>query len=114
MSLAIPLPRTTVGSKFVVAVTGVLLLAFVIGHMVANLQIFLGPEVGRQALNGYAYFLKSKPVLPWTARLVLLTALVLHVVLAVQLQRRNAAARPIAYVKDHTEEASYASRHMVW
>ena len=97
MSLAIPLPRTTVGSKFVVAVTGALLLAFVIGHMAANLQIFLGPEVGRQALNDYAYFLKSKPPLLWTARIGLLAALVLHVVLAVRLQRRNAAARPKPY-----------------
>jgi succinate dehydrogenase / fumarate reductase cytochrome b subunit len=114
MSIALPLPRTTVGSKFVVAVTGAILLAFVIGHMVANLQIFLGPEVGRQRLNDYAYFLKSKPVLLWTARLGLLAALVLHVVLAVRLQRRNAAARPIGYAREHTEVASYASRHMVW
>jgi succinate dehydrogenase / fumarate reductase, cytochrome b subunit len=114
MSIALPLPRTTVGSKFVVAVTGAILLAFVIGHMAANLQIFLGPEVGRKALNDYAYFLKSKPALLWTARIGLLAALVVHVVLAVQLRRRNAVARPIRYAYHHTEEASFASRTMLW
>lgn len=109
MSVAIPLPRTTVGSKVVVALTGTGLLGFVIFHMLGNLQIFLGPD----AINSYAHFLKSKPALLWTGRLGLLALFVLHVAVALNLRRRNAAARPIRYVYEHTEEASWASRSMV-
>jgi succinate dehydrogenase / fumarate reductase cytochrome b subunit len=102
-------PRTTVGAKFVVAVTGLGLLAFVIAHMLGNLQIFLGPD----ALNAYAQFYKDHAALLWTARLVLLAFLIVHMALAIQLALRNAAARPTRYVYQHTEYASLASRTMV-
>lgn len=104
-------PRTTVGAKFVIAVTGLGLLVFVIVHMLGNLQIFL-PDDGA-ALNAYAKFLKDHPALLWTARLGPLAFFVAHVALAIRLAVRNAAARPTRYVYQHTEHASLASRTMV-
>jgi succinate dehydrogenase / fumarate reductase cytochrome b subunit len=102
-------PKTTVGAKFLVALTGLGLLGFVFVHMLGNLQIYLG----REALNAYAQFLKNTPVLLWGTRIGLLALLAAHIVLAVKLNLRNAAARPVRYVYEHTEHASFASRHMV-
>src|SRR5262245_16877341 len=73
--------RSTVGSKFLVALTGLLLTGFVIAHMTGNLLIFKG----RDALNSYALFLKDRGPLLWLARIGLLVAFVLHIVLAVRL-----------------------------
>src|SRR5262249_12217361 len=100
---------TTVGSKFLVALTGLALTAFVFVHMVGNLLVFRGPE----ALNDYAEFLKSHGGLLWTARIGLLAAFVLHIWLTLRLKRRNLAARPTRYVHEETVQASWASRHMV-
>ena len=109
-SSALAAPHSTVGSKYVVAVTGWALTGFVLVHMLGNMLVF----VGREQLNNYAHTLKANPGLLWTARLGLLVAFVLHIWLALQLKMRNLAARPTAYVYSHTEEASFASRTMVW
>ncbi len=85
--------NSTLGKKYIMAITGFLLVGFVIVHMLGNLQIFLGAEV----INDYAAVLKSKPGLLWGARLGLLTLAILHIVTAVQLVVRNRAARPIKY-----------------
>src|SRR5438309_473667 len=68
MNLLLRPVRSSLGSKYVMAVTGFVLLLFVIGHMAGNLQIFLG----KQALNDYAHHLEELPMLLWTARFVLL------------------------------------------
>src|SRR4051794_14383940 len=68
MNLLLRPVRSSVGSKYVMAVTGVALIGFVIAHMVGNLQIFLG----RQALNDYAHHLEEVPTLLWVARAGLL------------------------------------------
>lgn len=92
------------------AVTGAGLFAFATGHMLGNLQIFLGPE----ALNRYAHFLQSTPELVWSARLGLLAAVVLHVWSAVSLSAGNRAARPMGYAGNPAPTAaSYASRTML-
>ncbi len=101
---------TTVGKKYVMAVTGVILFAFVFFHMLGNLQVFLGPE----ALNHYARLLRIEPPLLWTARVVLLVSLIIHIVAAVQLTLRNWAARPVGYRFVDYRAADYASRTMVW
>ena len=75
------------------AITGAGLFAFVIIHMLGNLQVFSGAE----ALNEYAHLLKSKPPLLWGARLGLLTIALLHVITAIQLVIRNRRARPVSY-----------------
>jgi succinate dehydrogenase / fumarate reductase cytochrome b subunit len=100
--------RTTVGKKVVMAATGIMLFGFLIGHMAGNLQFFLG----RDALNDYAEKLHALGALLWAVRLTLLTAVLLHIVAAVQLWRLQRAARPIAYVKRTPQGSTYASRTM--
>jgi succinate dehydrogenase / fumarate reductase, cytochrome b subunit len=101
---------STVGKKYAMAVTGVILFLFVVLHMFGNLQIFLG----RDALNGYARLLRVEPALLWTTRLVLLAAVTVHVVAAVQLTLRNWAARPVGYERQRYLTTGYAARTMVW
>jgi succinate dehydrogenase / fumarate reductase, cytochrome b subunit len=94
------------------AATGLVLYGFVVGHMLGNLQVFLGPE----AINAYGEFLQGflhgQGV--WIARGVLLLAVALHVWAAVSLTLANAAARPLGYREWQARESSYASRTMVW
>ena len=92
------------------AITGLLLLGFVIGHMVGNLQIFLKPEV----INSYGAFLKSMGPLLWVVRLGLLACVGLHIWAAVSLALDNRAARPAGYAQYKPAGATYASRTMVW
>jgi succinate dehydrogenase / fumarate reductase cytochrome b subunit len=100
---------STVGTKFLVAVTGAILVAFVIGHMLGNLQIYLGPD----AINSYAVFLKSKPGLLWGARLGLLAALLVHIWGITRLTLRNQGARPDAYAVKKPVASTFSSRTMV-
>ena len=109
-SSALAAPQSSIGIKYVVAVTGLALTGFVLVHMLGNLLVFLGQD----HLNAYANTLKNNPGLLWTARLGLLLMFVVHIYLALQLKIKNLAARPTAYVFSHTEEASFASRTMVW
>lgn len=101
--------RSTVGRKMFVAVTGLLLLGFVVGHLAGNLLIFQGPE----ALNSYAYFLKSKPALVWAARIGLLAFFFLHLWSALTLNLKSRDARPQRYHMYKPLVATFASRTMV-
>lgn len=92
------------------AVTGLALVVFVIGHMAGNLQVFLGPA----AMNAYASFLKSTGKLLWLARAGLLGAVLLHILMAWQLTRIAAAARPVAYESRRPQVSTLASRSMRW
>lgn len=101
---------STVGQKVLVAATGLLMTAFVVGHMVGNLKMFGPPE----AINGYAYFLKHElGVGLWVARGGLLTLLVAHIALTVSLHARSSAARPTAYHYVRAAQATLASRTML-
>ena len=102
--------RSSIVKKAIVAVTGLMLFGFVIGHMVGNLQVFLG----RETINNYAEMLHSMPELLWTARIGLLAAVTLHIVFTVWLWRENRSSRPMRYVKEGTVRASWASRTMLW
>ena len=97
---------STVGKKIVMAVTGLIMVGFLIGHMLGNLQVFLGPA----KINGYSAFLHSLGELLWLVRAVLFVSLILHVVAAVQLTLRDRAARPVGYAKHETSAATFASR----
>jgi succinate dehydrogenase / fumarate reductase cytochrome b subunit len=103
---------SSIGQKVVMAVSGLVLYAFVIGHMLGNLQIFLG----REAINHYSVFLRE--LLHgqglWIARAGLLVAVVLHVWMAVTLTLSNWAARPVGYREWQPRESTFASRTMVW
>jgi succinate dehydrogenase / fumarate reductase cytochrome b subunit len=90
------------------AVTGLAMFGFVAGHMVGNLQVFLGPE----ALNRYGAFLHGLGELLWLVRGGLLAIIVLHVWSAASLTRENRAARPQPYAQQQLVAASYASRTM--
>lgn len=100
---------STIGTKFLVALTGVVLVAFVVGHMLGNLQVYLGPE----AINSYAVLLKSKPGLLWAARLGLLAALIVHICGIARLSLRNQDARPDSYAMKKPVASSFSSRTMV-
>ena len=102
--------EATIGRKVIMAVTGCILFLFVTGHLVGNLQIYLGPE----KLNNYAVLLHGLGSALWIIRLALLTTVVLHVVVALQLWLANRAARPMDYVKQGWVQASLASRTMIW
>ncbi len=102
--------RSSIGSKFLMALTGILLLFFVLGHMTGNLLIFQGAE----ALNAYAHWLHDHPKFLWTSRIVLLAIFVIHVTTAIRLKLENMAARPVSYVKGRTLKATLASRSMVF
>jgi succinate dehydrogenase (or fumarate reductase) cytochrome b subunit, b558 family len=92
------------------AVTGLIGIAFLVGHVLGNLLAFRGPE----ALNAYSAFLKSTGELLWIVRAVLITAVVLHVTAAYQLTMQNRAARPIGYVRREPQVSTLASRTMRW
>ena len=102
---------STIGKKIVMAVTGLIGVGFVVGHMLGNLQVFLGPE----RFNAYAHFLRSLGELLWIVRGVLVAAVVLHVVAAYQLSRRRLTARPVGYKQGSQHEVStFASRTIRW
>ena len=103
--------RSTIGKKVVMAVTGLIGIGFVIGHMLGNLQMFQGPA----KMNAYAHFLKSLGELLWLARLIQLGAVILHVVAAYQLSRLRLQARPVGYARGGQREVStLASRTIRW
>jgi succinate dehydrogenase / fumarate reductase, cytochrome b subunit len=100
--------QTPVGNKIIVALSGLGLVGFVVFHMLGNLQIFEGSF----ALNRYAALLHDMPILFWMARLGLLSVVILHVSLAIQLSVRNRRARPVGYAVRKYRQASISSRTM--
>lgn len=103
--------RSTIGKKIIMAVTGLIGVGFVIGHMAGNLQAF----VGRDKLNAYGALLHGPLAeLLWLVRLVLIAAIVLHVLMAYQLTMRSRAARPVGYQQRDPQVSTWASRTMRW
>lgn len=104
--------KSTIGRKILMALTGFVLVLFVMGHMLGNLQIFLGAEV----INAYAY--KLHHVLPtvalWGIRLFLLACVGIHIWMAISLTLDNRRARPENYAVNKTVQATYAARTMRW
>ncbi len=103
---------SSIGKKVVMAATGLVLVGFVVGHMIGNLQVFLGAR----ALNEYAelirHFLHGQGV--WIVRAGLLLAVVLYIWSATALTLSNWSARPVGYRQWQARESTYASRTMVW
>jgi succinate dehydrogenase / fumarate reductase, cytochrome b subunit len=98
--------RSTIGKKVVMAVTGLMLVGFVVGHMVSNLLVFQGPE----AIDGYAVSLREFGPLLWVARIGLLLAAILHIVAAAQLTRLRSVARPVGYEKLDPQVSTLGAR----
>jgi succinate dehydrogenase / fumarate reductase cytochrome b subunit len=103
---------STIGRKVVMAVSGLVLVGFVVGHMLGNLLLYQGPE----ALNEYGRFLREflHGWGLWIARAGLLVAVVLHIASAVSLARGEIAARPVRYRQWKPLRSTYASRTMRW
>ena len=109
--------NSVIGKKVVMAVTGGVLILFVIGHMVGNLKIFSGPE----EINAYSRFLREVGwpelgygQLLWIVRSVLIVSVILHIVAALQLTRMNWQARPIGYESRKNVETSWGAVTMRW
>jgi succinate dehydrogenase / fumarate reductase cytochrome b subunit len=102
--------RSTIGKKIVMAITGLIMVGFVIAHVAGNMLVFAGPA----RINAYGAFLKSTGELLWVARLVLLASVLLHIVAAVQLTAIERAARPVGYARHQYQAASLASRTIRW
>ncbi|NRD52249.1 succinate dehydrogenase cytochrome b subunit [Corallococcus exiguus] len=100
--------QTTVGLKALMAVTGVVLVAFLVFHLLGNLLVYRGPT----ALNSYSAFLAREPLLLWGARAVLLLSAVIHVGAAALLWARDRRARPVRYRRVARRSATVASLSM--
>jgi succinate dehydrogenase / fumarate reductase, cytochrome b subunit len=101
--------HSSVGRKIIVAATGVILILFVIGHLLGNLQIYLGADW----INAYSQHLRDLGPLLWMIRAFLLITVILHIYFTILLAVENRRARPEAYRDRNYVKASWASRHMV-
>lgn len=95
--------------KAIVAVTGLVMVLFLIGHMSGNLLVYAGPE----AINSYAAGLRDIPVVLWLARITLLVSLVLHVYYTIRLRRNSQQARPTSYHQQQWQASTIAGRTML-
>ncbi len=109
IGLLLRLWQSSLGKKYVMAITGLGLFGFVIVHMIGNLQFFGGPTL----INEYAESLKSKPPILWGARLALLAAVVLHITAAIQLHAANRRARPQGYANGKVLASTLANRTII-
>ncbi len=91
-----------------VAVSGLILLGFIIGHLLGNLQIFLGPDW----INSYAEHLQSLGPILWAIRAFLLVTVIAHIYYTIRLAIDNRRARPARYAEKHYVKATFASRYM--
>ncbi len=100
----------SIGKKLLMAVTGFFAFGFVFGHMLGNLQIFIGQD----QMNTYAAKLQSLGPALWVIRAFVLASFIVHVWFGIRLKLEAWAARPISYQNDSTVKATLASRTMIW
>jgi succinate dehydrogenase / fumarate reductase, cytochrome b subunit len=110
--------RSAIGKKWVMAVSGIILLGFVFGHMIGNLKLYLGKQeldLYGEALRDIPSHLLPRTVLLWAVRVVLTSAFVFHIHAAYSLTRMNKRARPVGYQAPREYvAANFASRTMRW
>jgi succinate dehydrogenase / fumarate reductase cytochrome b subunit len=113
--------RTTIGKKYVVAITGVIMAIWLIGHMLGNLKAFGGPGPADEgsSIDHYAEWLREvgAPAIPregllWTSRAIIITAVVLHIIAITQLYLRNRNARPPGHRHPPRSRSTIAARTM--
>lgn len=111
MSWFVNLYRSTIGKKIIMAVTGLIGIGFVLGHMLGNLQVFIGQD----KFDSYAAMLHGPLAeVVWAVRVVLVVSVLLHILMAWQLTQRAKAARPVDYKKREPQVSTLASRTMRW
>lgn len=101
--------QSSIGKKMVVAVTGIILMLFVIGHLLGNLEVYIGPE----AVNAYAQFLQNLGPILWVVRIILIITVVTHIVATIQLAAQNRKAAPRKYKVVAHQRSTVASRTML-
>jgi succinate dehydrogenase / fumarate reductase cytochrome b subunit len=99
---------SSIGKKIIVALTGLILIGFVVGHLLGNLQLFLGPDW----INSYAEHLRGLGPLLWIVRIFLLVTVVVHIYVTIRLAIDNRRARPARYAEKDYTKATFASRYM--
>ena len=109
MKAIISFYQSSIGKKWIVALTGLVLVGFVTGHMIGNLQIFLGQE----PLNVYAKFLQGLGELLWVIRGVMLACFGIHLVTTALLKIQNAAATPQKYAVAKSQASTIAAKTMI-
>ena len=102
--------KSTNGKKIVMAVTGCILVLFIIGHLLGNLLIYAGPA----RFDAYGAFLHFDDTLLWIIRSVLIVSVILHIESAAVLWLRKKRARPVGYSQKESIASTYASRTMYW
>jgi succinate dehydrogenase / fumarate reductase, cytochrome b subunit len=101
--------QSSIGKKYVVAVTALLLILYVLGHLLGNLQIYMGPD----RINAYAKFLHDLGPILWVVRVILIAAFVTHIAATIQLAHENRLAKPRKYAVAGYQRSTMASRTMI-
>jgi len=101
---------SSLGMKYVMALTGFFLVFFALAHMLGNLSTFGGAE----GLNAYAEHLRAFPPVLWAFRALMLGAVVLHLFFGLTLYLQNKGARPIAYACKKNDRTTFSAQTMVW
>lgn len=101
--------RSSVGRKIVMAVTGLILISFVVVHLLGNSSIFVGPD----GINSYAEHLHSLGPLVWVFRLVMLAVFGAHIIFGIQLTLENRTATPVAYAQKSRLKTTFAAETMI-
>jgi succinate dehydrogenase cytochrome b subunit len=109
MNLFANIFKSSLGKKYIMAVSGCLLFLFVIAHLIGNLQVFLGQEY----IDRYGNLLQTNIEILWPVRVILIALVVLHIWSAAALSLENKAARPVDYAAYRPIGSSYASRTML-
>jgi succinate dehydrogenase / fumarate reductase cytochrome b subunit len=100
----------SIGRKVVMAITGLLMVLFVVGHLLGNLSIFAGAN----GINTYAEKLHSLAAVVWATRIVMLTAVGFHLVISILITLENSRATPTTYAVDRRLRATFAGKNMIW
>ncbi|MGQ9819141.1 MAG: succinate dehydrogenase cytochrome b subunit [Candidatus Kapaibacteriales bacterium] len=102
--------RSTILSKFVMALTGAILVLYLVVHTIGNLLIYLGKDY----INGWSVFLHSLGPLLWLVRIILILSAVLHIITSIKLKLENLSAKPTRYAVRNYIRAKLTSRTMIW
>jgi len=106
---------SSIGKKALMALTGILLSLFVVGHLLGNFQLFLGKDsTGAYLINKYAEFLQHNAPLLWGTRIVMGLSVLVHAIAGIQLYLARGAARPVDYHQTQSVSSTVSSRTMIW
>lgn len=102
--------KTSLGKKFIMATTGLLMVLFVVAHMLGNMTTF----GGENGLNAYAEHLRAFPPALYAFRAVMALAFVVHIWIGFTLYLENKAARPVDYAKKQNDKTTFSAQTMIW